>query len=246
MAITDLRWLGRGALDAVREQSTRRLDGWLADWCVAANRPEGGAEVSALQGNGPGESTRWRRFGEEGQVYVEALDPAAVAGALSGTDTAESALAGNVGREALDDLGQRLADEAAGPTEAEETALPEAWRTQPAGAALLRLALGDLTLHMALSPSLVAAWAPRAEPEPARLVPPGESLGDSRVDVSIELDLGSIPLSALDRLEPGDVLRTDSPLETAFRMHLANGREVGHARLGRRNDRKAVIVHKAS
>lgn len=140
----------------------------------------------------------------------------------------------------------------------ERQALPDLFTHRWTGAVLLRLAIGEQVLWLALDADAVDGWlkasgfeqALPASGGTAPLTPLPVALRDAAVDVRVELRTVDVALGDLMTLALGDVIQTQHAIDSPMQILVgttggASATPLCHAYLGMRDGARAVVLAKS-
>lgn len=230
-------WIGTTRAQAVRARVATIAHGWLAEWRI--NAPEPLVTVDE-----PTTDLTWR-LTAGGSLALGSEPSLAALGAwlLGKPEAIDGTLPGLAGEAALTDFVARLTTARDAMSVA---TFPLASRLTDGslGALSLVLAMDSVRMALRLDRSVVDRLAPIATSPRAELASLHDAVDGARARVVAELDLGSIALSELHGMKPGDVLMTDASLDTLPRLRLSHGGSTAFAsaRLGERHGRRALCL----
>lgn len=249
--MTTFRLLGEGALGSLRDRVRAVLDEWRTGWFVGA-APEIQASAhapTAADLESLANLSWWRAESQDKCLYIglPAEGLTRLAQRFLGVSTGDTAhpLLAAVAKDALTNLAERFlrgsAPGGAGVPLA-EAAPPASMTRRGSGCARLSVNLDDLHLELWVDAAITADLAPRAATARLPLVSLESGIKDQRVQLRVELDLGTICAQRLRVLQPGDVVTTDAPLHTDFTVLLPSRGRIAAGRLGKQGMRRAVVL----
>lgn len=138
---------------------------------------------------------------------------------------------------ALQDLLERLSG--GGVQLAESGSVEPASRDPRRTGVAFSMKFGTVALHLLLDHRACDRLLPVSAPVPA-LVSRHSALAPSTVTLQAHVALGDIALQVIGGLRPGDVLRTQVPLDATLQLRVADGAAVADAQLAVIDGYKAV------
>lgn len=216
-----LRWWSSPELQGIGEALGQRLDGWLADWSVAASRRRANFACVHCADCDAAAGAQWRALGTgAGAAWVEGDSEAAqrLAAWLFGAEPEDGQgdIAAAVARRALDGAARALGSGLGlppGPAIPPGTALFQPW----SGAVVAWLeGPGSPALRLLLDGDCAAALVARPASErraSVQLVALESALAGRRLRARVNLATCEVDLGTLASLRPGDVLSLPHPLD---------------------------------
>jgi hypothetical protein len=238
-----IRWQGPARRLAVRTALEPLLQDWQRNWAVAP----GAVVVNDLSHASLQAAAYQLATSAAGASVVAGLDRAAIArlgGALAGAPTRVAAdfnAALGVGEDALAALLSALLGAAATPVEQAEA--PVEVMSDRYGWVCTEVRVGEIGFCLLLDPRLCDRLAPmpsKGEPLHRRT----SALAQSTVAITASLELGTVDVSLVSSLRPGDILRTGIALTAPVTLGVAEGPAVFTGRLTALDQHKAIKAEK--
>ncbi len=244
MRVRRLRWQNAARRRALFDRLRTELKAWLDDWSVDP-------DLLSLRLFDEGESLPTDRCWMEATSRNGSILLGAAAGEFDGLGglLARAArgdplrLGSRIGHRALRALLTRFAGLAAGPVECGMSDEPSPDRLDPRfGCGLLALSGSGFDARLILDCALFEHWVPSPQPALPALVPGEIAVGSESVILNVMLDLGTGQLADTQGLRVGDVLVSNTSINSLFHLVLPDARRVVSAHLLRRDDRRAVQI----
>lgn len=225
MKVVPIRWLGAGRADELRALVAGRMTRWLASWSRTAERSECQVELladgSALVGGGEWlaqsgtHGTLWLRSSEETLERFGCR-------LLSMEVSDGHGIASRVGRRALAELAAQLT---ASNSELRSVPRPSDELAPRRGVASFACRIDRLRFELHVDDALGAFLLPKAGKQVA-LIPRLEAIGQSKVELNAVLELGAMKLEDTIVLRPGEVIKTQVPLDRPIAVRNGDGQTV--------------------
>lgn len=241
MSALVIRWQGPARRRTIGAVLQARLQSWLREWAVDPVA----AEVQHLSRQDI-QAPCWQvADAPDGACVLAGLDPASIArlgGVLAG---APARLAGDfrtalaVGRDAVEALIGALLTDAGEVTEASE--MPTAALSERHGWGCFQVCFGETRFALLIDPTLCDRLDPRHSTA-ALLERRSAALSQTDITLSATLELGSVDISLVSSLRPGDILGTDVLLSAPLTLGVDGGQSVISGRLVALDQNKAISV----
>lgn len=242
---------------SLEEASTRLFARWASDW-LSAPDASSDAEATSCTTLAPylDEKSLWYHFSLPNLNVWFPLDPDGEHRLLHCILPSEESPVGQLSvlndvlRHALNDLAEQVFAEAADGTKDEGSEIAFDHEPPPAffqrkGSGCATVCFTQLGLQAVISDELVSSLSgaqPEADAPAQPLTPARQAAEQCRVTGAITLDLGTCAVEEVHALEPGDVIATQTPLTTAFKLHVEDNGPVAACRLGRRAESRAIVL----
>lgn len=245
MSALVIRWQGPTRRNAIRAVLQICVQAWLQEWAVDSARGAVEAEVEEL----PREriqATSWQLVNApDGSCVLAGLDATAIArlgGVLAAAPVrlaADFRTALAVGRDAVEALLRAMVADSGEMSETEE--IPAAVRSDRHGWTCFEVCLGDIAFMLLIDPIL----CDRLHPRPSRLATLERrttALAQTDIGLCATLELGSVDISLVSSLRPGDILGTNVALSAPLTLGAIGGHAVLAGRLTALDRHKAILV----
>lgn len=228
MSVVPFRWQSATRATQVRDLVFARSQDWLKQWS-AGSATLTVVVQSAQSGPASMASERWYRTeAVGGTVYLRTAGNAAeqLGCRLAGVISPDAqALARGVGNRALADLAKSLSG---------SEATPGAMEAKPAdillqarsGVVALRWSLDSVTVELYLDAQWCDAVLPHQRPTGEKLAARSEAILPAQMTLQAQLDLGEVALEETLTLRPGEIIKTNVPLDKAISVRSHSGETV--------------------
>jgi hypothetical protein len=225
MSVVPFRWQGTTRANQLRELVLARSQDWLKQWSTGSAT----LNVAVLSEQGAPDSLasdRWYRIeAPRGILHLRTSGNAAeqLGCRLAGVVSPDArALARGVGDRALADLAKSLSG-------SEST--PGAMSAKPAdvilqarsGVVALRWSLDGVAVELYFDAAWCDAMLPSQRPSTERLVARTEAILPAQMQLQAELDLGEVALEETLTLRPGEIIKTNVPLDRSISVRSQTG-----------------------
>lgn len=241
MSALVIRWQGLARRRAISAVLQDRLQAWLRDWSVNP--------VAAQIEDLPREhiqATCWQTaIAPQGACVMAGLDAACIGRLGSMLAAAPARLAGDVkraqavGRDAVQALAGSIVTDVGAVTETRN--MPAAALSERHGWCSFEVSLGDIRFALLVDPKACEQLDPIPSSVPV-LEPRSKALKQTDITLNATLALGSVDISLVSALRPGDILGTDIALSTPLTLGVAGGGVVLAGRLVVLDQHKAISV----
>lgn len=241
MSVLPFRWQGRTRREQLRTAVQALLDAWLEQWSVS-----GAGHVTQLDaGVAEPDGMTWAcAEGAGGSLYMRlpAGTAAGVGNFLAGVDDADSqGLAEGIGRRALLDLVAHLTGAGAKLESLASGMKPPPAALEPKrGVLALRCSLGGYEFECYLDCGLCDSLVPVATKVCEPLVAPSTAVLPSRISLDAVLDLGTAALADTISLKPGEIIKTDIPLDAEVSVRAGSAKTMFSGLLAAADGHRAV------
>lgn len=242
MSALVIRWQGPARRRAIGTVLQERVQAWLREWAV---EPVPEADVQDLSREDIDAPCWQMGNAPDGACVLAGLDPASIArlgGVLAGAPTrlaGDSRTALAVGHDAVEALFRALVSDVGKLVETPE--LPIAVLSERHGWTCFQVCFGDIGFALLFDPTLCDHLDPRRS-SAAMLEQRSAALSETSVMLNATLELGSVDISLVSSLRPGDILRTDVALSAPLKLGVAGGETVSAGRLMVLDQHKAISV----
>jgi hypothetical protein len=225
MSVVPFRWQGTTRAQQVRDLALARSQEWLKQWSTGSAT----VNVVVLSDQSAPESMasdRWQRIeGADGTVHLRVASNAAeqLGSRLAGVVSPDAqALARGVGNRALADLAKTLAGAESAPA-AMDAKPADAILTARSGVVALRWSMDGVALELYFDAEWCDATLPRQRPSGEGLVARSAAILPAQMALQAELDLGEVALEETLTLRPGEIIKTNVPLDRSISVRSQTG-----------------------
>lgn len=224
MSVIPFRWQGVTRATQVRDLVLARSQEWLKQWSVAPAT----LNVVLSDPSSPESmaSDRWYRIeAQDGTLHLRTAGNAAeqLGCRLAGVVSPDAqALARGVGSRALADLAKSLSGSDGAPI-AMDVKPTNAILQARSGVVALRWSMEGVTADVYLDAKWCDAMLPRQRPSGEKLVARSEAIQPAQVTLHAELDLGDAALEDTLTLRPGEIIKTNVPLDRLISVRSQTG-----------------------
>lgn len=225
MSVVPFRWQGTTRTKQVRDLVFARSQEWLKQWSAGTATV---TVVALTDQSAPASmsSDRWYRTeASDGIMHLRAAGNTAeqLGCRLAGVVSPDAqALARGVGNRALVDLAKCLSgtDNAPGAMESKPVDVLLQARS---GVIALRWSLDSVAVELYLDAECCDAMLPRPQPSAEKLAARGEAILPAQMTLQAELELGEVALEETLTLRPGEIIKTNVPLDRSISVRSPTG-----------------------